>query len=388
MRFEFLNVLLVIAMAVIGLATMVGQPAEITITGRRGVPMTVRGFQGTEGGQVAALVSKELTRSGRIRLEAEPGAYAVVGTAQAGRLDGKVSGPDGRVVLERRYDGGDARTQARRFAADILRTVTGSPGIVGTRLAFAATASGRKEIHVVEDDGGNLRQVTRDGSISVSPALAPGGAKLAYTGYLNGFADIYVIDLYTGKRERLAGEPGTNTGAVYSPDGSKIACTMSWSGNPELYVVPAGGGKGRALTRSRFVESSPSWSPDGKQLVFVSDATGAPQLYVVEADGGRPRRLETGHRHCLEPDWSPDGHRIAFNVRDGGRHQVAIHDLRSRETQVITSGASAEDPVWGADGRHLAYVQGQTIHLHDTEANTRTPIVSGLGEISELTWSR
>jgi TolB protein len=388
MRSEFVHVLLVLAMAVIGLASLVGQPAEITITGRRGVPVALRGFQGAEGGPVAALVAKELRRSGRVRLEPEPGAYAVSGTAQAGRLEGTVTGPDGRSVLERRYEGGDARTLARRFAADLLREVTGTPGIVGTRLAFAATGSGRKEIHVVEDDGGNLRQVTRDGSISVSPALAPGGTKLAYTGYLNGFADIYLVDLYTGQRQRLVGEPGTNTGAAFSPDGTRIACTMSHSGNPELHVVSVKGGQARALTRSRFVESSPSWSPDGKQLVFVSDATGVPQLYVMAADGGRPRRLETGHRHCLEPDWSPDGARIAFNVRDGGRHQVAIHDLRTGETRVLTSGASAEDPVWGADGRHLAYVQGQTIFLHDTEANTRSPVVSGLGDLSELSWSR
>jgi len=90
----------------------------------------------------------------------------------------------------------------------------------------------------------------------------------------------------------------------------------------------------------------------------------------------------------VEPDWAPDGNLIAFNVREGGRNQVAIYDLRTRNARVLTSGPNAENPVWGADSQHIVYVQADTLYLHDVETNTRTPVVSGFGELSEPAWSR
>jgi TolB protein len=136
------------------------------------------------------------------------------------------------------------------------------------------------------------------------------------------------------------------------------------------------------------VESSPCWAPDGRSILVVSDATGAPQLYVIPAEGGRPQRIDTGHGYCVEPDWAPNGNLIAFNVREGGRNHVAVYDFRTRTTRVVTSGANAETPVWGADSQHLAYVQSGTLYVHDVETGTRNPVVSGFGEVSEPAWSR
>ncbi|MBU6300420.1 MAG: PD40 domain-containing protein [Verrucomicrobia bacterium] len=390
MRSEFLQVLLVIGMAAVGFASiLLGQPVEITITGQRGFPVALRGFQGTGGVEAMETLSADLRRSGRIRLQPTPaGAFTVEGSTGAGVLQGRVVGPDGRILLERKYNGEALGALAHRFADDAVGAITGVPGIAGSRFAFSVKKAGRKELYLCDADGANLQQVTRDNSISVSPALSRGARQLAYTGYLNGFADIYLIDLSTGRREKIVSEPGTNTGAAFSPGGEQIACTMSASGNPELFVLPVRGGRPKRLTHSRYVESSPCWSPDGRKIVFVSDATGAPQLFVIPAEGGRPQRIDTGHAYCVEPDWAPNGHGLAFNVREGGRNQVAVHDLRTGTTRVLTSGASAETPVWGADSQHLAYVQSGTLYVHDVESGTRAPVVSGFGEVSEPAWSR
>lgn len=339
--------------------------------------------------QGLAVLEKDLDLSGCIlpsRSGAGPGRYLAEGS-DAGTLTGRLLDPAGAVVFEKNF-GPAGRAAVHRFADEIVQAVAGVPGIASSKIAFVSRRSGRKEIYTADYDGANAMQITRDGAISVSPALSPDGRLLAYTGYQTGYPDLYLIDLATGSRRPIVRAPGTNTGAAFSPDGRSIALTMSRDGNPEIYVVGLGGGMGRRLTRSAATESSPAWSPTGAELVFVSDATGSPQLYLMSAAGGPPRRLPSGFSYATEPAWSPDGTKIAFTARTPGGLQVAVLDLASGASRVITSGPPAEDPVWGANSRHLIYAQGGALWLHDTFTGRRTAVISGLGSVSEPSWSR
>ena len=221
-------------------------------------------------------------------------------------------------------------------------------------------------------------------SSSVGPSLSPDGRRLAYTGYKSGYADIYLIDLGSGSRERIVKFPGTNSGAAFSPDGSRIACSVSKDGNPELYVCGAGGGGAHRLTHSSGVESSPTWSPDGDEIIYSYEEHG-PQLYRISSGGGSGRALSTGHGYNTEPDWSPDGKKVAFNVREGGSFQIAVLDLASGQTHILTSG---ESPAWGADSRHVIYASGGALYLLDTQTGHKAKVIDGLGKATEPTWSR
>jgi TolB protein len=110
---------------------------------------------------------------------------------------------------------------------------------------------------------------------------------------------------------------------------------------------------------------------------------GNPELYVTGAGGGTGR-LIGGAGYSTEPNWSPDGKRVAFNTRSGG-FQVSILDLGSGAIRTVGEG---QDPVWGADSRHLLFSTGSALILLDTQTGQRTTLVSGLGKISEPTWSR
>jgi TolB protein len=195
---------------------------------------------------------------------------------------------------------------------------------------------------------------------------------------------VYEIDLGSGARNRIMKYPGTNSGAAFSPDGGRIAVTLSKDGNPELYVAGAGGGGARRLTHTAGVESSPTWSPDGNEIIYSSDDRGGPQLYRISAGGGGARPLSTGHSYCTEPNWSPDGKKVAFNTRSGG-FQVTIVDLASGSTRTIGEG---QDPAWGADSRHIIFAAGGSLVMVDTVTGQRTTLVSGVGKVSEPTWSR
>jgi TolB protein len=380
------NTLLLLLLALVAGAPMATAAEAPTITVRKSDALNVAfsGIGGSDGAAVSKVVQNDLGLAGWFAL-VQPGmaSFTVSGTAAGGVLQGKVT-KGNEVVLSKSYSG-SPRVAAHKFVDDIVETLTGHKGIASSTIAFISNRSGRKEVYLADYDGANGRQLTHDNGLSVSPALSPDGRKLAYTGYQAGYADIYVIDLATGSRVRLVKFPGTNSGARFSPNGGQLACSVSKDGNPELYIIGLGGGA-RRLTRTRGCESSPAWSPDGGEIIYSCDESGAPQLYRIGAGGGGGRMIPTGFGYCTEPSWSPDGQRLAFNVRSGGGFAIAVMDLGSGGGARIV--AQGENPVWGADSRHLVYSTGGTISLLDVPTGKSTPVVSGLGKVTEPTWSR
>jgi len=357
-----------------------------TITVRKSdrVSLTISPIGGSSGAAVTRVLQNDLDLSGWFDVvDAARASYTVSGTAGGGSLQGKVTDGSGGVVLSRNYTGGD-RDAAHQFADDIVETLTGNQGIATTKIAFVATASGPKEIYFADYDGSNSRRLTSDRSISVAPSLGPGARNLAYTGYHEGYPDVYVIDVASGARQRVVKAPGTNSGAAISPDGGKMALTMSKDGNPEIYITGLRGGMARRLTRTRGVESSPTWSPNGSELIYSSDNGGSPQLYRIGAGGGAGSMISTGFGYCTDPSWSPDGKKVAFTVRSGGGFSVAVMDLGGGGARVVASG---QNPVWGRNSRHLIYSSGSSLNLLDVQSGRTTTIVSGLGKVSEPTWS-
>ncbi|MEQ1859253.1 MAG: biopolymer transporter Tol [Chthoniobacteraceae bacterium] len=352
-------------------ATFAEEIPAITVSKSDKLPIAISGLAAAD----AKILSNDLAMSGAFTIVPADRAQFVVANL------GLVNDRGGKTVLQSSYPGA-ARAKIHAFADDIVETLTGMKGIARTKIGFVATKTGKKEIYTCDADGSNIVQLTRDGAISVAPCISPDARKLAYTGYHSGYADVYEIDLGSGARSRILKYPGTNSGASYSPDGGRIAATLSKDGNPELYVT--GGMGAKRLTRTKGVESSPTWSPDGTEIIYSSDDRGGPQLYRISASGGSGRLISTGHGYCTEPNWSPDGKRVAFNTRGGG-FQVTILDLAGGGARTVGEG---QDPVWGANSRHLIFASGGSLVMLDTLTGQRTTVVGGLGRISEPTWSR
>ncbi len=372
----------------VGLMTLcsLGATEAPTITVRKSDLLNVAllGISGMDAPSLSKVLSNDLTLAGWFSLQpADHASFLISATSSPGLLQGKVVDRAGSTVLSKSYSG-DARRAVHQFCNDIVETLTGHPGIALSKIAFVSTRTGRKEIYVADYDGFNGRQVTHDNAISVSPSLSPNGLRLAYTGYQSGYADIYLIDLPTGARCRLIKFPGTNSGPRFSPDGTRLVCTLSKDGSPGLYIVGLGGGVQR-LTRTRGAESSGTWGPHGEEIIYSSDLSGAPQLYRMSSSGGPSHLLATGFGYATEPNWSPDGSRVAFNVRAAGSFAVAILDLRSGGARIVAQG---ENPVWGPDSEHLLFSTKEALVLFDLQHGKGTPIISGLGQVTEPSWSR
>ena len=243
---------------------------------------------------------------------------------------------------------------AHQAADEIIKAVTGRDGFCGSQVVLVGNETGHKELYLSDWDGGNLRQLTHDGSISLDPKWRPRGNEILYTSYLRGSASLFAIDLGTGQRRQLIRAGGLVTGGAFSPDGSRVALIMSKDGNPELYVMSASGGAVTRLTHTPDRdEASPTWSPDGKRICYVSGPPNYTQLYVIDAGGGEPVRITSGGRMNESPDWGPNG-QIAYQSNFGGQYQIFVVDPSSHAaSQISKDGAAYEDPSWAPDGRHI-----------------------------------
>ena len=173
----------------------------------------------------------------------------------------------------------------------------------GRQLAFVRWVD-RDQIHVVDVDGKNVRQMTFDDTMSAFyPAWSPDGKQIAFYRYVrSGGARMGLMTLTVeggALTEVVGGARGSSEifnfwEPSWSPDGSHIAWTAPgpggkpkgiWltkvtNGRPEPFRVDLGSSGTISYAR-------PSWSPDGTKMLFAADTT-ASQLLLMEDFLPRP----------------------------------------------------------------------------------------------------
>jgi TolB protein len=280
------------------------------------------------------------------------------------------------------------RHMAHRIADEVVLQLTGERGVHTTKVAYVLVQGEGKEIAIADFDGANVRPITQNQSINISPAWAPDGKKIAFTSYLKRNPDLYLIDLDGKALQRFSYHPGVNASPSWAPDGKEIALMMGMDGKSEIALIDADGKNPKKLTQSHGNEASPSWSPDGKRIAFVSDRSGSPQIYVMGRDGSNVRRLTFEGNYNTNPAWSPKGDQIAFCGRAGGRFEVFVIRPEGTGLQRLTSNSGQnEKPSWSPDGRYIAFSSTQTggskiFIMNSNGFNPRPLTTSKGGELS------
>lgn len=257
----------------------------------------------------------------------------------------------------------NARVIAHRFANEIIfRLGGGIQGITESKIYFISRRSGNKEVWGMDYDGAGQHQVTKLGSISLSPRVSPDGSRIAFTSYSRGGPDILMYSLELGRLVTFPNFGGTNLSPAWSPDGSRIAFSSSRNGDPEIYVADSNGGNLRRVTAYKGPDVSPVWNPKtGAQIAFVSGRTGLPQIYTMDVDGTNLQRLTDGG-YAVSPSWSPNGQFLTFAwIRKygpgaPGAQDIYVMDVASRQwVQLTHSGGRNDFPSWSPDGRHIVF---------------------------------
>ncbi len=260
-------------------------------------------------------------------------------------------------LVGKKYRGNvtDLRTIILRFSSEIIKALTGSRGIFGSKIAFVSTGSGNKEIFVCDFDGYAPSQLTFDSNIALSPAWSSDSSWIAYTSYKKGKPDLYLQHL---KDDRLSivDREGINITPAWQPDKFALAATLSFTGDPEIYMLTGTGKIIKRLTNTWGIDVSPTFSPDGKKMAFVSKRSGTPQIYVMEIASGKVNRLTFEGDYNTTPSWSPSGNKIAFSSIVNGQFNInMIDNTGGNSIQLTEDAGDNESPTWSPDGSLIAF---------------------------------
>ncbi len=305
----------------------------------------------------------------------------------------------GKQILAKKYISTyeDLKTVGHSFANDLVKALTGLPGIFLTKIAMSCDLTHKKEIYIMDFDGSNVKQITQHGSIAFAPAWSPSGTKIAYSLFKKHKNNVKNIDLYeydfqTSTIRMLSNRKGINSGAAYSPDGKKIALTMSFTGNPEIFALDPANTTVTRLTSSFGVDVDPSWSPDGKSMAFVSSRTGMPMVFNMQADGSKVQRLTYAGRYNATPNWSPQNNKIVFAGWIDQTFDIFIMNPDGTTIERLSKNqGNNEDPYFSPDGNFVIFSSNRTgqqnIYVMNIDGTFVKRLTYGLGNCVTPKWS-
>lgn len=155
------------------------------------------------------------------------------------------SSRDGNVEI---YSATLEGTDVRRLTNDPAMDISPACGPNGT-LAFVSTRHRTPQIFMMNRDGSNVRRVTFRGSHNQTPTFCPGSSRqlLAFTGRDDAY-DIFTLDLGTQEYTRLTQGMGDNQDPAFSPDCRLVAFASTRRGAPGIYLAsPRGNNQNRVV---------------------------------------------------------------------------------------------------------------------------------------------
>ena len=251
----------------------------------------------------------------------------------------------------------------------------------GNSIAFFSDRGGNLDIFVMNSDGSQVEQLTRDAFASLyftkspedrNPSWSPDGSQIAFESgrdnqmmtYVN--HDIYVMAADGTNVKRLTDDGADEGTPRWSPNGESIAYVkmeyfsdqaLIESPTWDIYVMNVDGTDQIQLTTDPASELEPSWSPDGAKIAFISDRNGQNfDIYVMNADGSNVTQLTDDSANEFGPVWSPDGKQIVFNSDRNGNVQLFVLSIDGSNliqlTQDTSNSAYAD---WSPDGKRIIF---------------------------------
>ena len=228
-------------------------------------------------------------------------------------------------------------------------TVTQPPLVV-----FDLVRNFSRQIWQVAIDGGDLRQLSKNGSDNQHPTRV--GNKLVFAGTRSGRAfDLFAINLADSSETQLTNTNFAEREPNLSPNGSRLVFVSAENGLDRAMYANADA-TGAAVVNdisnnTGAVEISPAWSPTSDKVIFSSTATGGtPDLWIQNSFGTIATKLSAPANTSaaeVNPVWNAAG-QIAFHTNRAGSDEIWLTNTSGSTAVKLTDGGT---PTWLPDGR-------------------------------------
>ena len=231
------------------------------------------------------------------------------------------------------------------------------------------------DIYLLPIEGGEARNISPGFHWDMQPRFSPDGTRIAFTSDRDGGDNIWIMDR-DGSNSRQISREGfrlTNNPA-WSPDGNYLAARKHFTtqrslGTGEIWLYHLEGGEGvPAIERpnKRFQKElgEPAFSPDGKAIYYSQNVTPGDRFIYAQDSNKETFRirkllLETGEildvaggpGGAVRPTLSPDGRQLAFVRRVRAQSRLFLKDLTTGEERLLVDRLDYDmQETWGVHG--------------------------------------
>jgi Tol biopolymer transport system component len=232
------------------------------------------------------------------------------------------------------------------------------------------------DIYTMPASGGAATRIAEGLPYEVQPRFSPDGRLIAFTSDRGGGDNIWVMDRDGSNKRQVTKETfETLNNPSWSADGRYIAArkhltTTRSLGTGEIWLYHlGGGGSGVALVQRPNPQhqkelGEPTFTPKGDAIYFTRNTTSGPifeyaedsnqAIYAIErydmATGERST-VAAGVGGAVRPAPSPDGKWLAFVRRERAKSKLYVKDLRSGEERKIYDDLDQDmQETWAVQG--------------------------------------
>ncbi|WP_251358612.1 amidohydrolase family protein [Kangiella sp. TOML190] len=229
------------------------------------------------------------------------------------------------------------------------------------------------DIYTMSITGGEAKNVTNSMAWDMQPRFSPDGKQLSFTSDQGGGDNIWVMDSDGSDAYQVTKEQfRLLNNAVWSPDGNYLAARKHFTGTRslgagEIWLYHKSGGNGIKLNKRPNEQKDlgePAFTADGQYVLFSRDSTPGRffeysknsneqiyEIFAIDRHTGDIETWVTGQGGAVRPTPSPDGKYLAFVRRIREKSTLYLQDRETGAEFPIFKGLERDmQETWAIHG--------------------------------------